>query len=66
MKVGDLVKIVETRRGDHPRRLHDKTGIIVAGAFDNEVIVLIDYLGKGQLEKIWFDCWDLKVLSENR
>jgi len=66
VKAGDLVKLT------HPLMDGARTGIIidhidmVNGHRVDEVLVVVDYLGKGELDEYWFDCRHVEVISENR
>ena len=66
MKAGDLVKLT------HPLMDGARTGIIIDhidmfnGHAVDEVLVVVDYLGKGELDEYWFDCRHVEVISENR
>ena len=66
MKAGDLVKLT------HPLMDGARTGIIIDhinmfnGHSVDEVLVVVDYLGKGELDEYWFDCRHVEVISENR
>ena len=66
MKVGDLVKLT------HSLMDGARTGIIIDhidmfnGHPVDEVLVVVDYLGKGELDEYWFDCRHVEVLSEVR
>ena len=66
MKVGDLVKLT------HPLMDGARTGIIINridmfnGHPTDEVLVVVDYLGKGALDEYWFDCRHVEVISANR
>ena len=65
MKAGDLVKLT------HPLMEGARTGIIIDyidmfnGHPTDEVLVVVDYLGKGNLAEYWFDCRHVEVLSES-
>tara|TARA_R110002020_G_scaffold247037_1_gene460945 strand:+ start:343 stop:504 length:162 start_codon:yes stop_codon:yes gene_type:complete len=49
-----------------------RTGIIINridmfnGHPTDEVLVVVDYLGKGALDEYWFDCRHVEVISANR
>ena len=66
MKAGDLVKLT------HPLLDGGRTGIIIdrIRMFNvhptDEVLVVVDYLGKGAVDEYWFDCRHVEVLSESR
>jgi hypothetical protein len=70
LKVGDLVRITRPVAAGGTRQV---PGLIIDDMYagpqrdrGEEVLVLIDYLGKGHPEEFWFRCGHLEVISESR